>query len=525
MSRIFLLIILLSVIFSCAAPLMAQETTVITPYETDKWSTAGNIIDTKVESALAKSNVKLRNSCSDEVFVRRVYLDMIGTLPNFKEVEGFLKDTRADKRALLIESLFNRDEFADYLALKWCDLLRVKSEFPMNLWPNAVQAYHHWIRDAIQKNMPYDQFVRALLTSNGSNFRVPPVNFYRAVPTKDAAAISKVVALNFMGTRLEKWPDQQQKDMAVFFSRVAYKKTGEWKEEIVYLNPAVTDAATTKFPDGTPAQIAAYSEPRVNFANWLLAPANKWFARNMVNRVWAWTMGHGIIDEPDDIRADNPSASPETLAALEADFIKSKYDIRQVYRLILNSRTYQQSSIPHNDTADANVQFAHYTVRRLDAEVLIDALCWIGGNGESYSSAIPEPFTYIPKQNHTIALADGSITSSFLMKFGRPSRDTGLESERNNHPSEDQALYLLNSSDIQRRIDNSPRFMKLIGMAKGNKQALIRWLYLPLLSRYPTPDEMAIAEKYFQTEGLQTRQVQSDLAWALINSKEFLYKH
>jgi hypothetical protein len=281
----------------------------------------------------------------------------------------------------------------------------------------------------------------------------------------------------------------------------------------------------TKFPDGTPAFIAANSDPRKLFSKWLLAPGNKWFARNIVNRAWAWTMGRGIINEPDDIRADNPPASPETLAILEAEFIKSKYDIRQLYRLILNSHTYQQSSIPHNDTADANIQFAHYTVRRLDAEVLIDALCWIGGFGESYSSAIPEPFTYIPKSNHTIALADGSITSSFLMKFGRPTRDTGLESERNNKPSEDQALYLLNSSDIQRRIENSPRLLSLNSMAKGNKQAIIRWIYIPLLSRYPTAAEMEIAEKYFQTSGLQARQAQSDLAWALINSKEFLYKH
>ncbi len=523
MNKLILLIITL--MLACTAQLMAQDQTVIKPYETDKWATAGNIIDTKVEATLAKSGVKMRNSCSDEVFIRRVYQDMIGTLPNFKEVDAFLKDTRPDKRALLIEALFNRDEFADYSALRWCDLLRVKSEFPINLWPNAVQAYHHWIRDAVQKNMPYDQFVRELLTSSGSNFRVPPVNFYRALPSKDPTTIARTVALNFMGTRYDKWPDQQQKDMTVFFSRVAYKKTGEWKEEMVYLNPADNSALKTKFPDGTDALIPADSDPRVVFANWLLAPGNKWFARNIVNCVWTWTMGHGIIHETDDIRADNPPASPETLAALEAEFVKSKYDIRQIYRLILNSKTYQQSSIPHGDTADPNMQFAHYTVRRLDAEVLIDALCWIGGHGENYSSAIPEPFTYIPKENHTISLADGSITSTFLMKFGRPSRDTGLESERDNHPSEDQALYMLNSSDIQRRIDTSPRLLAVNSLAKGNKQTIIKWIYLPLLSRFPTPAEMATADKYFQTPGLQTRQAQSDLAWSLINSKEFLYKH
>ncbi len=525
MNRHIWQIIIFILLINCSTLLNAQNQDVIKPYETDKWSIPGNIVDSKVEDALTKAGIKMRNSCSDEVFMRRVYLDMIGTLPNFKEVDSFIKDTNPNKRTALIESLFQREEFADYLTLRWCDLLRVKSEFPINLWPNAVQAYHHWIRDAIKKNMPYDQFVRELLTSSGSNFRVPAANFYRAVPSKDPVTIAKTVALNFMGTRFEKWPEQQQKDMTAFFSRIAYKKTGEWKEEIVYLNPAITDAAQTKFPDGTPATIAANSDPRLIFADWLLAPGNKWFARNIVNRVWAWTMGRGIINEPDDIRPDNPPASAETLAMLEAEFIKSKYDIRQLYRLILNSRTYQQSSIPHNDTANDSVQFAHYSIRRLDAEVLIDALCWVGGNGESYTSAIPEPFTYIPKENHSIALADGSITSTFLMKFGRPTRDTGMESERNNHPSEDQALYLLNSSDIQRRIDNSPRLLAVNSMAKGNKQAIIRWIYLPLLTRFPTPAEMATAEKYFQTPGLQTRQAQSDLAWAIINSKEFLYKH
>jgi hypothetical protein len=164
-------------------------------------------------------------------------------------------------------------------------------------------------------------------------------------------------------------------------------------------------------------------------------------------------------------------------------------------------------------------------VRQLDAEVLIDALCWIGGDGENYSSPIPEPFTFIPKEQRTIALADGSITSSFLTTFGRPSRDTGLESERGSQPTDTQRLYMLNSSDVQRRIDKSPRLQGVVNTLRGNRNAMIRRIYLILLSRYPTPDESAIAKQYFQKYGLQPKQAAGDLAWALINSKEFLFRH
>lgn len=498
---------------------------VVLPFEDADWSTPANIVDAQVVPALEKQGVRLRNPCSDGVFIRRVYLDLIGTVPTPQEVDAFLNDTRPDKRSALIETLFARDEFVDYWTMKWCDLLRVKSEFPINLWPNAVQAYHRWIHDAIRQNRPYDQFVRELLTSSGSNFRVPPVNFYRAIQGRDPSSIAKAVALTFMGARFEGLPQTRRDDMAAFFSKVAYKKTDEWKEEIVYPNPESTNALKAVFPDGSTVNIPADADPRAVFSKWLIAPNNKWFARNIANRIWAWTMGHGIIHEPDDIRPDNPPASPELLACLEKELIKSNYDLRHIYRLILNSRTYQQSSIPQDDTSNPKVQFAHYTVRQLDAEVLMDALCWIGGDGESYSSPIPEPYTFIPKDQRTIALADGSITSSFLMTFGRPARDTGLESERNNQPTDTQRLYTLNSGDIQRRIDRSPRLRTVFNLGRRNHAEMVRRIYLIILSRYPTDAELATARQYFDTKGLQPSQAGGDLAWALINSKEFLYRH
>ncbi len=530
----------------CMAALSGQgaEPAVVCPFESESGFAAANTVDTLVLAKLKERGIEPAALCSDEVFVRRVYVDVIGTLPEPQAVNEFLQDNSPGKRASLIDALLAREEFADYWALKWCDLLRVKAEFPINLWPNAVQAYQRWIRDAIRENMPYDRFVRALLTSSGSNFRVPPVNFYRAIQGRTPAAIAEAVALTFMGTRLASWPESRRSGMAVFFSRVAYKQTDEWKEEIVQLDPAPAGPLEAVFPDGATVRIPPDADPRRVFADWLIAPDNQWFSRNIVNRTWSWLLGRGIIHEPDDIRVeaassplskrdgdvattapDNPPVNPKLLAHLEKELVNADCDLRHIYRLILNSRTYQQSSIPRGDSPDAEALFAYYPVRRLDAEVLIDALCWIGGTGQGYSSAIPEPFTYIPEYQRSIALADGSITSPFLEMFGRPARDTGLESERNNQPTDAQRLHLLNSSDIQHKIERSQRLYKLILDAKRDPATLIRSIYLTILSRNPTQAELAAAEKYFQTDGLSYRQAEEDLSWALINTKEFLYRH
>jgi uncharacterized protein (TIGR02996 family) len=504
-----------------SVPVYAQKA----PYEATTWSTPENIVDKEVIKTLAENGQALRPPASDEVFIRRVFLDMTGSLPTPKETIGFLQDKDPEKRSRLIDTLFNRDGFSDYQTLKWADLLRVKSEFPINLWPNAVQAYQHWIRDAVSTNMPYNEFAHSLLTSSGSNFRVPEVNFYRAVQSRDPADIAKNVALTFMGVRSESMPEAVSDDLAKFFSRIGYKKTLEWKEEIVYSVPSTSGPITTSFPDGKVVAIPADSDPRQVFADWLVEPGNPWFARAIVNRVWDWLMGQGIVDPADDMRANNPPASPGLLDALATEFVKSGYDIRHLYKLILNSRTYQQSSIPHGDDAGPASSFARYRVRRLDAEVLIDALDWLGGTGESYVSATPEPYTYIPKTQKTIALADGSITSSFLVKFGRPARDTGLLSERSNTLSEDQLLYLLNSNEVKRKIDNSPLLKFAYSMPQAKRVDQIRFIYFAILSRQPLPSEEKAAEDYFAIKGVGPYRAARDLAWALVNGKEFLFRH
>jgi len=497
----------------------------VEPFEAPGEARARGEIDRLVFAKLKQLGIEPARLCSDAVFVRRVYFDVTGTLPTVAQTRRFLDDRTPDKRRALIDELLAREEFADYWSMKWCDLLRVKAEFPIKLWPNAVQAYHRWIHSSIRDNKPYDQFVRELLTSSGSNFRVPPVNFYRAVQSRDPSGLAAAVALTFMGVRLDQWPEERRAGMEKFFSRVAYKGTAEWKEELVYLDPAQTSPLVAVLPDGNKVQIGWNEDPRRSFADWLIDRLNPWFARNIVNRVWAWLFGRGIIHETDDIRMDNLPVNPELLTLLEMELINADYDLKFIYRLMLNSHTYQQSSIPRSKHPDAEALFAHYMVRQLEAEVLIDALCSLSGTSESYSSPIPEPFTFIPKEQPTIKLADGSITSPFLEMFGRPPRDTGLFSERNNQPTVKQRLHLLNSSHIQNKLNRGRLLRRLVIRAGGNQDILISSLYLAILSRRPTAHELDAALRYTRTSGLSRQQAVGDVAWALINTKEFLYKH
>jgi hypothetical protein len=523
--------------------------------------------------------------CSDAVFVRRVYLDVIGTLPTAEEARGFIEDRDTNKRRRLIDRLLARDEFADYWAMKWGDILRIKAEFPINLWPNAAQAYHHWVRASIAQNKPYDKFARELLISSGSNFRVGPVNFYRAMQNRTPEGIATTVALTFMGTRADAWPKERLAGMAVFFAQVGYKPTREWKEEHVYWDPfQATESAKTAaiptassqlpagpplaavFPDGKKISLSPDRDPREVFADWLITPQNPWFTRNIANRAWAWLLGRGIIHEPDDIRDGNPPSNPELLAYLEKELIASHYDLKQLFRLILNSETYQLSSIPHAGRPQAGsaaaisgsgeAQFASYPLRRLDAEVLVDAINKITGTTDLYTSPIPEPFTYIPASKPAVAIADGSITSPFLALFGRSARATGMENERNNKPVSAQWLYLLNSSQIQGKLERGTKLKAMIASVRKPEE-IVEELYLTILSRKPTPAEVDIALAYGRpvpaaksaaaaksnkpnrTAGANKpagavkpkfappKRLSDwvDITWALINSPEFLYRH
>jgi hypothetical protein len=473
---------------------------------------------------------------SDEMFLRRVYLDTIGLLPTADEARAFL--AKPD-RARLIDMLLARSEFNDFWSLKWGDILRIKSEYPVRVWPKAVAVYYQWVHDSLQANKPYDQFARELVTATGSNFRVAPANFVRAVASHDARSLGETAALVFMGARIgcarchahpvESWTLDDDVGLGAFFARVSFKSTQEWKEEIVYpdfkLNlkhPRTRASAEARVPGGQPVKVGVEEDPRGQFATWLTSPENPWFAKNIVNRIWFWLLGRGIIDEPDDIRPTNPPVNPELLAYLESELLQHHFDLRHIYRLILNSRTYQLSSEPNQWNTSDVALFSHYPVKRLTAEQMFDAVSQFTETTEKFRSIIPEPYSNWPANYRATQISDGNTECNFLDLFGRPPRDTPYESERNNDVTLKQALYFLNSEQLEGKVTSSPHLKRVL--AKPDAEVLDD-IYLSSVSRFPTADEKQKLAAFLGSKKAARAQAVQDLAWALLNAKEFEFNH
>lgn len=496
-------------------------------------------INTILREGWKKADLAPPETASDAVFLRRVYLIVAGRIPTIAEARRFLRDKSKDKREKLIDTLLDSDSYGDLLAMRFADMLRIKSEFPINLWPNGVQAWHHQIRAELLADRSYRDMARDMLTASGSNFRVPHANFFRASADRSPLGLGKAAALTFLCVRLENLPEDDQKAFAEFFSRIRYKSTYEWKEEIVYTDyhPARVRA---RAPDGETFTIdAPDTDPRQVFADWLLKEDNPYFARAAVNRVWHWIFGRGIMPDTDNLALlpsfwsrvwklfgavddGNAPFNPELLAYLENEFRSSNYSFKHLYRTILNSEAFQASSM--NTDPKAVAHFASYPVRRLDSEILIDALADASGGYDRYMSVIPEPFTFLPPATRAVTIADGSISSGVLDSFGRPPRDSGRYSERNALSTESQRLYLLNSGMLYRRLSALPG--KLFRRKRINDRERLNLLYLRMLSRFPTKEEFQIFDRYRKSFAPRQRyRVWSDVAWVLANSKEFLYYH
>ncbi len=513
MMKYFMVFLLPTLCFGAGEPLVPYEN----PLSAQLVPSRSALLD-----RLARTGTKeTPNPCSDGVFLRRVYLDVLGVLPTREEAKAFLADSSSGKREALIEQLLARPEYADFWGMRWADILRIKSEFPVNLWPNATQAYDAWVRSALRTNMPYSEFARQLITASGSNFRVPQVNFLRAADGRDPESLAAVVARVFMGSRMSGWPLDRRSDCAAIFSRVGFKKTREWKEEILVSEVGgggLGPVCDFRFPDGTTVRCSAAADPRIALAEWLIASPKSPFAANGANRIWFWLFGRGIVHEPDDFRPDNPPSNPALLEWLAKQYATNHYDTKQLLRIILNSGTYQATSIPSRGVTPL------YEVRRVEAEVLVDAINRITGGRDEYSSMIPEPFTFIPEGTQAVALPDGSITSSVLELLGRPPRDTGLLSERLSRVTTAQRLQLLNSGHILRKLEKSRALGGLAGASK-DIPSMADALYLTILSRHPTPDELAVIAAHQPPAKSPMRQKMLDVAWALFNSPEFLFKH
>ena len=489
------------------------------PFESGEKFKASTPLDRIVLSNLNGKNIAPANICSDAVFVRRVYLDITGSLPTAEDVADFIDSKDKNKRAKLVDKLLASPEYSEYAAFKWADILKIKAEFPINLWPNAAQAYHKYITQMLDANVPYDKIAYELLTAKGSNFRVPAVNFFRAMQGRGPQLAASCVSAAFMGTRFDSLPKDQRENMAKFFSRIKYKATKEWKEEIVFLDPMEEDIPFSGIlPNGEKVNLPAGADPREAFAIWLVR--SDIFAQNFVNRLFGSLTGNYLVSDPDDMLVSEVYNKP-LLDFLSKSFKESGYDIKALNRQILLSDTYAQSSISQEkDSSKAEKNQAVYRARRLEAEVLIDALCKITGTSEIYSSMIPEPYTTMPTDKRAVTIPDGSISTPFLEMFGKSQRDTGEVAERDSSPTASQKLYMLNSTHIRSKLERSPILAPFVRMRPTDAAA---GLYLVILSRRPTAAEFNEIKQLSKSKnsGIFIK----DLAWALVNTEEFINRH
>ena len=501
------------------------------------FSTPAETLDRLLTASYERHGLSPAERASDEIFLRRAMIDVTGRLPTISEIRRFTADKNPDKRARLIADLLASPRFADVAAMRLADMFRIKSEFPINLWPNAVQGYHRFFRDAVAQNRPWDGIARELLTASGSNFRNFAANFFRASAERTPEGLAKVTALSLMGLRTSRLSADDRAKFAAFFSRIKFKSTDEWKEEIVFTDPdAIRVSART--PDGKTFEIdSPATDPRAVFADWLTARGNPFFARAFVNRVWYWLLGSGLVNPADDLPLppgfwskvsgafSSADDNEKILDFLAEEFERSGYDIRALFSLILNSRAYAADwkTLPDQQER-AEKYFAVYKMRRLESEFLVDAWSQVLNAHEKYSSVIPEPFTFLPAGTPAVTIADGSITSRTLDNFGKPPRDTGTLEERNNRITPAQRLFLLNSNWIYQRTLQLPG--RMFRNRRLSDASRIEELYLAILSRRPTPDEKkrVLAYRKSLPRKFQWR-IWADLAWALLNTQEFLYHH
>ena len=400
---------------------------------------------------------------ADFLICRRLYLDICGRIPTPEEVGDYTASRDVKKREKLVERLLETDDYADYWAMRYCDVLRVKSEFPINLWPNAVYVYHRRIRDAIRNDEPWNDFARALLFARGSNFRVPEVNFLRATAEKTPEGISEAVTSALLLDPTDKY--------ARYFSRVGFKSTREWKEVIVYLKPGPEDATPNAF------------------MSLLEGPLAEKFVQTPVQRVHWWVYG--------------TLAKGGALDRWVSVFRNGGYRLKPLLRHVFNQPDYRRGPGKGG-----------FPARRLDAEVLDDAICSLTGAVRNFNSIAPEPYSFLPPTRKAVLIEDGSISSAFLLLFGRPARDSGLLEERNNTITAKQRLYLYNSSKLWRDLGAMVARPSFKGLSHKDQ---IEDLYMRFLSRPPVKDELFYLD---QKNSINAR----DVAWYILNSREFLYR-
>lgn len=466
-----------------------------------------NYIDSFVHEKLKTLQYLPSQLCSDEEFLRRVYLDLVGVLPTLEEADRFLRDTAKDKRSQLVDDLLERPEHAKYWALKWGDLLRMTKG---QVGDEGVYKYHKWVERSIDKNMPYDEFAWQLLTASGSTFNNPPANFYRTANNMNDCV--ETISQIFLGARLqcakchnhpyERWTQDNYYGMGAFFNRILRKKTTRADELVIYATDKgeVTQPRTgEKMKPWVPVvgvlEEVNSADHRATFAEWLTSPDNPFFARIEANRIWSHLLGRGIVDPVDDFRDSNPPSNAPLLEALAKDFAENGFDRKGLVRTIVNSRTYQMSHVPNDFNKDDAKYFSHYRPRLLNAEQMLDAIGHVTGLPESFDSLPPEmKATQLPAPD----IAD----HEFLKLFGQPERATVCDCERTSETNLGMAMQFLNGPLIQGKIhDKNNRLHKWLAAGKTDTE-IVNSLHLVALARRSTPNELQAATQHIAAKKL-----------------------
>jgi hypothetical protein len=503
------------------------ESTVVDRFTAKKWRELG---------------LKPSDLCSDEQFIRRVSLDITGTLPTPEQVTAFVNDKDPKKREKLVDKLLESPAYHYYFANKWADILRVKRRGQPDR-AEGTFAFHNWILEAVAQDMPYSEFARAILAASGDEERNPPTVWY-----KELAAPENFVddtAQVFLGLRMacanchhhpyEKWSQDDYWGLAAFFARVDRKnipvmggglqQQGNQKT-LIYnkagksvINKRTQKPAAIKALDGETLDIASDVDPRQQLVDWMVDPKNPFFARAVANRYWAHFFGRGIVDPLDDMRVTNPPSNPELLDALAQNLIDNKYSLKSLIKTICKSHSYQLSSMPNDFNKHDKQTYARYYPKRLQAEVLLDAVCQV--------TASPTQFGGLPTDQHApnraIMLPDESFTSYFLDVFGRPQRISACECERVSEANLAQALHLLNSDEVQQKLNRGDgRADKLTKDPRPDSQK-VEELFLWAFARKPSTDDMKTALDHIAKHEKNKRVAYENIIWALLNTKEFIF--
>jgi len=499
-----------------------------------------NYVDDLVLRKLASLRIPPSPLCTDEEFIRRAYLDAAGILPKPEELRVFLTDKRADKRARLIETLLDRSEFVDYWTYKWSDLLLLSTR---KLSQPEMWAFYQFIRQSVAQNKPWDQFARDVLTASGSTLDNGAANYF--VLHKDVTELTEATSVTFLGMSLtcarchnhplEKWTQDQYWEMANLFARVALKNGDRSGEVVVQALPAGdvphprrgVPLAPTPL-DAKPLALDSPRDRRAYFAEWLTAPDNPYFAKAFVNRVWRNFMGRGLVEAEDDLRQTNPPTNEELFKALTKDFVDHKYDVKHLMRTIMNSAAYQRSAKAQPGNAADDRFYSHYLIRRLSAEVILDAYAQI--------TDVPTPFAIyfdarpvfnFDKGVRAQQLPDVKIASTFLDAFGRPDRTQPCSCERQQDSSVSQALHLNNGQTLNDKLRAKGSRVDNWLKEKISAEEAIRRLFVLALSRDPTAQELKKFKDLLADAGhdksMTRREVLEDLFWAVLTGKEFLF--